>query len=459
MATLLVIESDGKLSSRIGHFFSGYGHRVEISDNLDAIEQKMRDFVFDVIICDVVPEGGPLADLLDLKFEYNASSIMIVTYDITHIEEAVQAIRSGAFDLIQKPYRVAELYVKIEKAIEIKRLQREAQSLRGERKLIYSVDDFIAYSPKMRESLRLVEKVANSDSSVIIEGETGTGKELIAGTIHYSSHRAENAFVKVNCAALPESLLESELFGHEKGAFTGADKLRIGRFEQADGGSILLDEIGDVTPLTQVKILRVLQEKEFERVGSNRSVKVDVRIISATNKNLEQMVEDKTFRDDLYYRLKVVTIKLPPLRERREDILPLATFFLRKYSGDINKDIRNFQPNALQTLMDYHWPGNIRELENAIERAIIMAEGNSIEREDLNLPVTRAEGDMNANELTIPPQGIYLEVVEKNLIIKALESSDWVQKRAAQLLHLTPRSLNYKINKHGITHSSWKKNA
>ncbi|MBT3273897.1 MAG: sigma-54-dependent Fis family transcriptional regulator [Spirochaetales bacterium] len=456
MATLLEIESDKETADRVDHFFSGNGHQVSSVSNLDEADTALQENVFDVIICDVLPENRSFLDLLALKSEHNPSSILIVTYDLANIDAAVQAIREGAFDLIQRPFRIAELYIKVEKAIEIKRLQREAQNLRGERKLIYRTGDYIAHSPKIREVLRIVEKVARTDSSVIITGETGTGKELIAGTLHYNSERSDRAFVKVSCAALPDALLESELFGHEKGAFTGAERLRVGRFEQADGGSILLDEIGDVSLLTQVKILRVLQERELERLGSNRTIRVDIRFIAATNRNLEQMIEDGDFRKDLYYRLNVVTIRIPPLRERRQDILPLASFFLRKYSGDINKTIEDFDPAAARLLMDYDWPGNIRELENSIERAVIMTESSTITRADLHLTKhMKVNGSLDLSG-GFPEQGINLEQVEHQLIIKALENSDWIQKDAAALLQLTPRALNYKIKKHNITHNSWK---
>ena len=456
MTNLLVIYSDISLLKRIDHFFSGNGHNVVAVSALDEAENEIKQRVFDVILCEIIPENRSFRELLELKREFNSSAILIAIYDVSTVDIAVQAIREGAFDLIQHPFRIAELYVKVEKAIEIKQLQREAMSLRGERKLIYKTNDFIAHSPKIKEVLAKVDKVANGDSTVIITGETGTGKELIAGTIHYNSRRAQKAFVRVNCAALPETLLESELFGHEKGAFTGAEKQRIGRFEQADGGSILLDEIGDVSLQTQVKILRVIQEKEFERVGSNRPIRADVRILSATNRNLESMIGDHAFREDLYYRLNVIKIHVPPLRERREDILPLAGFFLRKFSGDINKDIGDFEPPAVQDLLEYRWPGNIRELENTIDRAVTMADGSRITRDDLGLPAPRRQEQIDVLDIDIPSCGLDLEAVEKMLILKALDKAGWIQKDAAHILHISARALNYKINKYNIAYHSWK---
>ena len=305
--------------------------------------------------------------------------------------------------------------------------------------------------------LALVEKVANSSTSVILLGETGTGKELLAGAIHYNSPRARNAFVRVNCATLPDTLLESELFGHERGAFTGAEKLRIGRFEQGNGGSVFLDEIADVTLPTQAKLLRVLQEHEFERLGSNRTIKVDVRIIVATNKDLEREIAEGRFREDLYYRLNVVTIKIPPLRDRESDVEPLAEFFLNKFSKALNKKIRKLDASALRLLKGYHWPGNIRELENTIERAVLMAETDVITPEDLSLPF-KPELKPSQTVIRIPPGGLQWEEVEKDMILQALSTSSWVQKEAAKLLGLSTRVLNYKIKQFGITHPTWKQN-
>jgi transcriptional regulator with GAF, ATPase, and Fis domain len=282
---------------------------------------------------------------------------------------------------------------------------------------------------------------------VLIRGETGTGKELIAGAIHHNSLRAGRNFVKVNCAALQENLLESELFGHEKGAFTGADRQRIGRFEQADGGSLFLDEIGDMSPSTQAKILRVLQEHEFERLGGTRTLKVDVRLIAATNRDLPTMVANGQFREDLYYRLNVVTVETPPLRERKEDILPLATHFIRKFSQELKKKIDGVHPEAAKMLTRYNWPGNIRELENAIERAALLAEAHQIMPDDLRLgdTVQTPGAKENPSVVRIPPSGIALELIERQALTEALRMANWVQKDAAELLSISPRVMNYKI--------------
>jgi transcriptional regulator with GAF, ATPase, and Fis domain len=294
--------------------------------------------------------------------------------------------------------------------------------------------------------------VAKSNTTVLIRGETGTGKELIAGATHHNSLRSARNFVKVNCAALQENLLESELFGHEKGAFTGADKQRIGRFEQADGGTLFLDEIGDMSQSTQAKILRVLQEHEFERLGGTRTLQVDVRLIAATNRDLSAMVQSGHFREDLYYRLNVVSIEMPPLRERKDDIVPLAGFFIKRFSAELKKRIDRLDPDAQKLLMRYNWPGNIRELENAVERAMLLADGLTIAAGDLRLgesPTTGGSRDQTS-VVKIPPTGIALDDIERHALIEALKMSNWVQKDAAELLSISPRVMNYKIKTLGI---------
>jgi transcriptional regulator with GAF, ATPase, and Fis domain len=338
------------------------------------------------------------------------------------------------------------------KALELRRMQHQIDYLRHAQGDIYDFDHIIGSSGALERVLSVVRKVARSNTTVLIRGETGTGKELIAGGVHHNSHRASRSFIKVNCAALQENLLESELFGHEKGAFTGADKQRIGRFEQADGGTLFLDEIGDMSANTQAKILRVLQEHEFERLGGTRTLKVDVRLIAATNRDLTKMVEAGTFREDLYYRLNVVTIEMPPLRERKDDVGPLANFFIARFSGELKKKIEGLEPDALKLLTRYHWPGNIRELENSIERAMLLADGAYISADDLRLGDTGAVGSPReaSSILKIPPTGIPLEDIERLALIEALKMSNWVQKDAAELLSISPRVMNYKIKVLGI---------
>jgi DNA-binding NtrC family response regulator len=458
MESFLIIDSDAALTKRLSHYFGAQGYYIEEAANFTEAIERLKQHVFDVVISDVLSEDLPLDDLLKTVRESKISPVIIVMCEAGKIDEAIRAIREGASDFIQKPINLAELEVKVDKGIELKRLDHEGQVLRGERKLIYSTRNFIGKSVAIRDVLNLVEKVAKTSSSVILFGETGTGKELLAGAIHYNSPRAKNAFVRVNCATLPETLIESELFGHERGAFTGAEKLRIGRFEQGNGGTVFLDEITDVSLQTQAKLLRVLQEHELERLGSNRTLRVDVRIIAATNRDLTKEIAEGRFREDLYYRLNVMSIKIPPLRDREGDIELLANFFLHKYSSDLGKRVTRIEATAMRMLEKHSWPGNIRELENAIERAIIMAETEAITSKDLNLPAARELEADAGSVVRIPPGGIQWEQVEKDLILQALDMGGWVQKEAARLLGLTSRVLNYKIKQFGITHPSWKQN-
>jgi len=322
----------------------------------------------------------------------------------------------------------------------------------------------VSRSPQIREILNLIKKVAKSNASILIQGETGTGKELIAGLIQFISLRSDKPYVKVNCAALPETLLESELFGHEKGSFTGAFQTRIGKFEQANEGTLFLDEIGDMHLSTQAKILRVLQDHEFSRVGGNKTILVDVRIITATNKDLWNEIQNGNFRDDLYYRLNVVTINVPPLRDRKEDIPLIAEFFRRKFTSELRKNTKGFTEEAMRLLKNHYWPGNIRELKNLVERAVlIVEEGQMITPDDLVLTGKdyfaaggRDRRKTEADAVGLPT--LKLDDLEQEAILQSLEISKWIQKDAAKLLGISPRSLNYKIKYHNITHSSWKKN-
>jgi transcriptional regulator with GAF, ATPase, and Fis domain len=355
-------------------------------------------------------------------------------------------MKTGAADFVQKPFEIEEMELKIEKAIELRQLKNQVDYLRHEQRDIYDFDRIVGASGALRQVLSIVKKVARSNSTILIRGETGTGKELIAGAIHHNSTRAHKAFVKVNCAALQENLLESELFGHEKGSFTSADKQRIGRFEQADGGTLFLDEVGDMSPSTQAKILRVLQEHEFERLGGTRTVRVDVRIITATNRNLTEMVQTGAFREDLYYRLNVVSVDMPPLRDRKDDIAALAGFFVRRFSDELKKKVDSVDPEALKVLLRHHWPGNIRELENVVERAVLLTDEGTITLDDLQIGehVVTPSGE-RALVVKIPPTGIPLEEIERQAVTEALKMSNWIQKDAAELLGISPRVMNYKI--------------
>jgi transcriptional regulator with GAF, ATPase, and Fis domain len=316
----------------------------------------------------------------------------------------------------------------------------------------------VGESPKIKDLFRTIEKIARSNASVLVQGETGVGKELVAEALHRNSSRVEQPFVKMNCAALHENLLESELFGHERGAFTGADRRRIGRFELANGGTLFLDEIGNMSLSTQAKVLRVLQEREFERLGGTATIKVDVRVVAATNLDLEAAMSRGEFREDLYYRLNVVTVVVPPLRERKEDIIPLAKHFIDEAAADIKKDVRGIDPGAVRLLKRHVWPGNIRELKNCLERAVLMCEQPFIRQEDLSIQVEGAGEGEGSIQFRLPPNGIDLDELEKQAILEALRIHNWVQKDAAKFLGISSRVMNYKVAKYEIKNPRWSKN-
>src|SRR6187399_3258331 len=452
MGRILIADDHDALRRGLVRGLTEAKHEVEEASNGNAAIERLTDSYFDVVLSDLKMGGSDGMDVLRTTRAMHPTTAVILMTAFGTVNTAVEAMKIGAFDYVQKPFEIEEMEVKIEKALEMKRLKNELEYLRGTQQDIYDFDRIVGASSALQKVLDVVKKVAKSNSTVLIRGETGTGKELIAGAIHHNSLRASRNFVKVNCAALQENLLESELFGHEKGAFTGADKQRIGRFEQADGGTLFLDEIVDMSPNTQAKILRVLQEHEFERLGGTRTIKVDVRLIAATNRDLPTMVDAGAFREDLFYRLNVVTIEMPPLRERKDDIAALATFFINRFAGELKKKIDGLSPDALKLLMRYHWPGNIRELENAIERAMLLADGAHISADDLRLGETGTLGVSRDNQsvIKIPPTGIALEEIERMALVEALKMSNWVQKDAAELLAISPRVMNYKIKTLGI---------
>ena len=455
MGRILIADDHDSLRRGLAQAVAEAGHDVEEAPNGNAAIEKLHEGFFDVVVSDLKMGGSTGLEVLKTAKTLHPSCAIILMTAFGSVSTAVEAMKSGAFDYVQKPFEIEEMEVKIEKALEMRRMQNQIDYLRHAQGDIYDFDRIIGSSGALEKVLAIVRKVAKSNTTVLVRGETGTGKELIAGAVHHNSHRAARNFVKVNCAALQENLLESELFGHEKGAFTGADKQRIGRFEQADGGTLFLDEIGDMSPNTQAKILRVLQEHEFERLGGTRTIKVDVRLIAATNRDLTIMVEAGQFREDLYYRLNVVTVEMPPLRERKDDVAALANFFIRRFSGELKKKMQGLEADALKLLMRYQWPGNIRELENAIERAMLLAEGTHIAVDDLRLGDSGPSGSPrdNASVVKIPPTGIPLEEVERIALIEALKMSNWVQKDAAELLGISPRVMNYKIKTLGIDYS------
>src|SRR5512138_1738736 len=353
MGRILVADDHDSLRRGIVRALSDAHHEVDEAPNGNVAIEKLHEGQYDVVLSDLKMGGSDGMDVLRTAKQLQPGAAVILMTAFGTVNTAVEAMKIGAFDYVQKPFEIEEMEVKIEKALEMRRLKHELEYLRGTQSDIYEFDKIVGSSSALQRVLDIVKKVAKSNTTVLIRGETGTGKELIAGAIHHNSLRAARNFVKVNCAALQENLLESELFGHEKGAFTGADKQRIGRFEQADGGSLFLDEVGDMSPSTQAKILRVLQEHEFERLGGTRTLRVDVRLIAATNRSLANMVASGVFREDLYYRLNVVSVEMPPLRERKEDIVPLAEFFIRRFTGELKKKIDGLHPDAQKMLVRY----------------------------------------------------------------------------------------------------------
>jgi Nif-specific regulatory protein len=452
MGRILIADDHDALRRGLVRALTEAGHDVDEAPNGNAAIERLHESYYDVVLSDLKMGGSDGIEVLKTTKALHPTTAVILMTAFGSVSTAVEAMKVGAFDYVQKPFEIEEMELKIEKALELRRMRHELDYLRHTQQDIYNFDHIIGSSGALQRVLSVVKKVAKSNTTVLVRGETGTGKELIAGAIHHNSLRANRNFVKVNCAALQENLLESELFGHEKGAFTGADKQRIGRFEQSDGGSLFLDEVGDMSPSTQAKILRVLQEHEFERLGGTRTLRVDVRLIAATNRDLSAMVAAGQFREDLYYRLNVVSIDMPPLRERKDDIQALAICFIKRFVGELKKKVDGMDNEALKLLMRYNWPGNIRELENAIERAMLLAERTHIGVEDLRLGDTSTTGAQReaSSIVKIPPTGIPLEEIERLALIEALKMSNWVQKDAAELLAISPRVMNYKIKTLGI---------
>ncbi len=452
----MFIDGDEGLCLDVCGYFRSAGMQIQYSCDVASACGVIAKDRFDLVITDVTIPGGTVRNIIDAVQRVEPPPAILVVSEVGTVDEAVRAVKRGAFGIVQKPFNIPELMFETKRALDRRTSEiRELGPPPFEN--VYQPTSFIGDCPQIKRVFEIVSRVAKTRSSVIITGETGTGKELIAGSIHYNSDRHEGPFVRVNCAALPETLLESELFGYERGAFTGADRTRVGRFEQADGGTIFLDEVADMSLYTQAKVLRVLQEREFERVGGNDTVRTDVRIISATNKDLLDLMEQELFREDLYYRLNVVNIHLPPLRERGNDIRLLVEFFIRKYSVAVHRRIRSMHRDAVEMLMKYHWPGNIRELENTIERAVVMTEGEVITPNELELIFAKRPSP-ERGDVTLTPSGVRLEEVEKKLVLEALEMTNWVQKDAAVLLNVSGRVLNYKIKRFGITHPSWRQN-
>ncbi len=434
---------------------------LEVETALSGIEAfaKMKENPFDIVITDLkMPGIDGMEVLRTLRKEYPDTIIIMIT-GFSTVETAVEAMKLGAFDYIPKPFTPDEVSIIVKKAIEQKNLLLENIYLRQELREKYGFHNIVGKSKKMGEIYRIISKVAPTDSTVLINGQSGTGKELIARAIHFNSARRDKQFVTVDCAVLSENLLESELFGHIRGSFTGAVTTKPGLFEVADGGTVFLDEIGNISPAIQSKLLRVLQEREFIPVGGTKAKKVDIRLIAATNKDLEKMIKEGTFREDLYYRLNIVPIYLPPLKERQEDIPALSVHFLKKYSEEMGKAIKGFTPEAMEKLMKYPWPGNVRELENVIERTVVMMDEEMVRVEHLILS-GREEKTESVN--TVPSTSEELKEVKKHLrekavedierafLIKALERSEWNVTKAAEEVGMLRPNFQALMRKYGL---------
>lgn len=407
---------------------------------------------FDVILLNLQDENGRKNQLLGKIQEHTPSTPVIITCeseDTLNIDKIFEPI---IFDVLNLPLSPGRIKRSVRHALEKRRQDNELAYLRRTQDIVYSFDRIIAESESFRVIINSLRKFASTDATILITGATGTGKSFLSGTIHYNSPRRDKPYIKINCANIPETLLESELFGHERGAFTGADKQRIGRFEQADGGTIFLDEIGEIPLEIQSKLLRVLEDKSFERVGGNKTIKVNVRLIAATNKDLQALITMGKFREDLYYRISVLPVHLPALRDRPKCLVPLACKLLEKSTTSLNKGhVTGFTPEVMALIQGYDWPGNIRQLANAIERAVILEEEDVIGLSSLHIP------EMGRALTPLVQTTEHLETHERELILRALTENLWVQKDAAKCLGISPRALNYKIKKFGITHQNWRK--
>jgi two-component system NtrC family response regulator len=443
---ILVVDDEASQRELVSGYLKKQGFEVFTAGGGESALELFRQAPMELILTDQRMPGLSGLDLLKAAREINPETQVIVMTAYGSVETAVAAMRDGAADYVAKPLNLEELRQKIQRIVEQHRLYAENRALREELKSRHRIEGIIGESGQMVEVISLVQRVAASEATVLIRGESGTGKELIAKAIHYASPRAARPLVRVNCAALPENLLESELFGHEKGSFTGAIATRKGRFELADTGTLFLDEIGDLPLHLQAKLLRVLQEREFERVGSSQPIKVNVRILSATHRDLESLMRAGHFRDDLYYRLNVVTILVPPLRERRQDLPPLMDHFLELFAAKNGKSLRGFSRAARDALLRYDYPGNVRELENLIERAVVLCRGDVIDRGDLPLMLDEPDAASEApTQLTAAVEGL-----ERRMIREALKRANGVQTRAAELLGVTERALRYKLKKYGL---------
>jgi DNA-binding NtrC family response regulator len=445
---ILVVEDEDKLRRVIQLQLQSAGFEVEQAGAAEPA-LKLSDRA-DLVITDLRLPGMDGLDLLAAIRRQNSATPVIVMTAYGSVETAVEAMKAGAADFVMKPFSLDHLMTVVQKALEVRALRDENKKLREELGFRYKFDNIIGRSPAMQEVFATITRVAPTRATVLLAGESGVGKDLIARAIHYHSPRHDKPFVKINCTALPENLMESELFGYEKGAFTGAVASKPGKFEQADTGTVMLDEIGDVPPGVQVKLLRVLQERELERLGSNKTKHIDVRVIAATNVDLRIALENGTFREDLYYRLNVLPLNIPPLRQRKEDIPYLAEHFMRKVSREMGRECTLSQ-NAIDRLMQYDWPGNVRELENVIERSIVLCGSSQLDADDVKIDAGRSRAAQADNFL---PAGMSLDAYEQEIIREALRRANGNKSQAARLLGITRNALRYRLSQMGLENDS-----
>jgi DNA-binding NtrC family response regulator len=449
---ILVVDDEHLIRWSLEQNLKKQGYEVMTAATGEDALKLLKDETPDLMLLDIQLPGIDGLAVLERVKELEEDIIVIMVTALGVLETAVKAMRMGAYDYINKPFNLDELAIVIKKALETGELKREVAHLRSEQSRKYGARNIIGKSRHMQNVLSMVEKVAKSEAStILIQGESGTGKELIAKAIHYESNRVDRPFMAINCAAVPEALLESELMGHERGAFTDAKVQKKGLFEIADGGTVFLDEIGDMEPGMQAKLLRVLEERSFRRVGGTKDIQVDVRIVSATNKDLLKAIEEKVFRADLYYRIQVIPIFLPPLRERRDDIMPLVEHFIAHFNREFGKSVKGVSKMAEKFLIEYAWPGNIRELRNILERAIILENEETLLLEHLPQElVSKASGPgVGPLSLHLPPEGVDIEDVERELIRQALETSEGNQSKAAKKLNLGIDAFRYRMKKFG----------
>ena len=444
-ATVLVVDDEPLIRWSLVNRLKEEGYRTaEAGTANDAIAQH-RDGADLVMLDFALPDANGLAVLKHIK-ETDPDTLVIMLTANTEVGTAVEAMKNGAFHYANKPFDLDEIMLLVEKALETTQLRREVRVLRARQAQPYGLGSIVGQSAAMTSVRALLERIAASPAStVLLTGESGTGKDLAAKVLHYSSNRASKPFMNITCSALPETLLESELFGHERGAFTGADRQKRGLIESADGGTVFLDEIGEMLPLLQAKLLRFLEEKSFKRVGGSQDIKVDVRVVAATNRSLQEEVKKGNFREDLFYRLNVMSVPLPPLRERKGDVAPLINHYIDTFNTEFRKKIRGVAPVAMAALESYPWRGNVRELRNALERAMLLADGNELN--ESHFPMLASNDVELSTGMGLPAEGINLEALEQSLVVQALERSGWNQTKAATLLGLNRDQIRYRIEK------------